>query len=147
MVWAAGGTVSGVPANATPAKVINMSLGGSGECSIYFQSALDYAAAQGVAVVAAAGNENSPTSGSTPANCDKIITVSATSRAGSRAFYANYGPEVDVSAPGGDASTSGYAAILSTWNDGKTTPGTEAYGFLQGTSMAAPHVAPSLHSC
>ncbi|MDQ0868291.1 subtilisin family serine protease [Arthrobacter sp. V1I9] len=141
VVWAAGGTVSAVPANATPAKVINMSLGGAGECNAYFQSALDFAADQGVAVVAAAGNENSPTSGSTPANCDNIITVGATGRAGSRAFYSNYGPEVDVSAPGGDASTSGYDAILSTWNEGKTTAGAEAYGFMQGTSMAAPHVA------
>jgi serine protease len=141
VVWAAGGAVSGLAANATPAKVINMSLGGSGQCSVYFQSALDFAAAQGVAVVAAAGNENSPTSGSTPANCDKIITVGATGRTGSRAFYSNYGPEVDVSAPGGDASTSGYDAILSTWNDGQTTAGTEAYGFMQGTSMAAPHAA------
>jgi subtilisin family serine protease len=141
VVWAAGGTVAGLPANPTPAQVINMSLGGSGQCEAYFQSALDFAASKGTVVVAAAGNENSPVSGSTPANCDKVITVGATGRNGSRAFYSNYGPEVDVSAPGGDATASAYNAILSTWNDGQTTIGSEAYGFMQGTSMAAPHVA------
>lgn len=141
VVWAAGGTVAGLPANPTPARVINMSLGGFGQCADYVQSSLDFAAAQGAVVVAAAGNENSPTSGSTPANCDKVITVGATGREGNRAFYSNYGPEVDVSAPGGDATASGYNAILSTWNEGETTVGSEAYGFMQGTSMAAPHVA------
>ncbi|MDQ0864835.1 S8 family serine peptidase [Arthrobacter globiformis] len=141
VVWAAGGTVAGLPANPTPAQVINMSLGGSGQCEPYFQSALDFAASKGAVVVAAAGNENSPASGSTPANCDKVITVGATGRDGSRAFYSNYGPEVDVSAPGGDATASAFNAILSTWNDGETAFGSEAYGFMQGTSMAAPHVA------
>lgn len=141
VVWAAGGTVTGVPANANPARVINMSLGGSGQCGSYFQSALDYAAAQGVAVVAAAGNENSPASGSTPANCNNIITVGATGREGNKAYYSNYGPEVDVSAPGGDGSTGRANTILSTWNNGTTAQGSETYGYMQGTSMAAPHVA------
>ncbi len=141
VVWAAGGTVPGVPANTTPAKVINMSLGGTGTCGTSFQSALDFAAAQGVAVVAAAGNENSPASGSTPANCNNIITVGATGREGNKAVYSNHGPEVDVSAPGGDGSTGEANTILSTWNDGTTGQGSETYGYMQGTSMAAPHVA------
>jgi serine protease len=141
VVWAVGGTVTGVPANANPARVINMSLGGSGQCGSYFQSALDYAAAQGVTVVAAAGNENSPASGSTPANCNNIITVGATGREGNKASYSNYGPEVDVSAPGGDGSTGRANTILSTWNNGTTAQGSETYGYMQGTSMAAPHVA------
>lgn len=141
VVWAAGGTVSGVPANPTPAKVINMSLGGAGQCETYFQSALDFAAAQDVAVVVAAGNSNAPASGSTPANCNNVITVGATGREGSKAVYSNFGPEVDVSAPGGDSSTGGANTILSTWNDGTTVPGNETYGYMQGTSMAAPHVA------
>ena len=130
-----------MPANANGAKVINMSLGGDAPCSSYFQSALDFAAAQGVAVVAAAGNENSPASGSTPANCNNIITVGATGREGNKAVYSNYGPEVDVSAPGGDGSTGEANTILSTWNDGTTGQGSETYGYMQGTSMAAPHVA------
>ena len=141
VVWAAGGPVTGVPASTYHPKVINMSLGGDAPCSTYFQSALDFAATQGVAVVAAAGNESSPASGSTPANCNNIITVGATGREGSRAYYSNFGPEVDVSAPGGDDSTGGANTILSTWNDGTTVQGSETYGYMQGTSMAAPHVA------
>ncbi|KRE81540.1 hypothetical protein ASG71_00150 [Arthrobacter sp. Soil763] len=141
VVWAAGGAVPGVPDTITPARVINMSLGGDGQCGTYFQSALDFAAARGVTVVAAAGNENSPASGSTPANCSNIVTVGATGREGNRAYYSNYGPEVDVSAPGGDGSTGGQNTILSTWNNGTTVPGAETYGYMQGTSMAAPHVA------
>lgn len=141
VVWASGGTVSGVPAATSRAKVINMSLGGAGQCGSYFQSALDFAAAQGVTVVAAAGNSNAPAAGSTPGNCNNIITVGATGREGSRSYYSNFGPEVDVSAPGGDGSTGGANTILSTLNDGSTTPGAETYGYMQGTSMAAPHVA------
>ena len=41
IIWAAGGTVSGIPANANPAKVINMSLGGSGACGTTYQAAID----------------------------------------------------------------------------------------------------------
>ncbi len=141
VVWAAGGAVSGVPASNYRPKVINLSLSGSGQCTAYFQSALDFAAAQGVAVVAAAGNEALPASDSTPANCNNVITVGATGREGSLAQYSNYGPEVDVSAPGGDGSTGGANTILSTWNDGATVPGAGTYSYMQGTSMAAPHVA------
>ena len=141
VVWAAGGAVSGVPASNYRPQVINMSLGGAGQCGYYLQSALDFAAEQGVAVVAAAGNEDSPASGATPANCNQVITVGATGREGNRAPYSNYGPEVDVAAPGGDSFTGGANTILSTWNTGTTVPGSGTYGYMQGTSMAAPHVA------
>ena len=141
VVWAAGGAVSGVPASNYRPQVINMSLGGAGQCGYYLQSALDFAAAQGVTVVAAAGNEDSPASGATPANCNRVVTVGATGREGNRAPYSNYGPEVDVSAPGGDASTGGANTILSTLNTGTTVPGSATYGYMQGTSMAAPHIA------
>ena len=141
VVWAAGGAVSGVPASNYRPQVINMSLGGAGQCGYYLQSALDFAAEQGVAVVAAAGNEDSPASGATPANCNQVITVGATGREGNRAPYSNYGPEVDVAAPGGDSSTGGANTILSTLNTGTTVPGSATYGYMQGTSMAAPHIA------
>ena len=141
VVWAAGGTVSGVPAATNRAKVINLSLGGDGQCGTYLQSALDFAAAQGVTVVAAAGNSDAPASGSAPANCNNVITVGASGREGNKAYYSNYGPEVDVSAPGGDDSTGWANTILSTWNNGTTVRGSEAYGYMEGTSMAAPHVA------
>lgn len=138
--WAAGGIVSGAPLNLTPARVINMSLGAEAVCQASMQSAIDFAVQQGSVVIAAAGNESQPAANVSPANCRNVITVGATSRAGDGASYSNYGPEVDVSAPGGDGSTAA-ENILSTFNSGTTTPAKEAYGYMQGTSMAAPHVA------
>jgi hypothetical protein len=142
LTWAVGGSVYGTPFNSNPADVVNMSLGGSAsQCSATFQTALNYAASRNATVIAAAGNENSPVSGTIPANCDKIITVGATGREGNRAGYSNYGPAVDISAPGGDFSTGVESGIVSTYNDGETAPGGESYAYMQGTSMAAPHVA------
>ncbi|MFE1249610.1 S8 family serine peptidase [Streptomyces sp. NPDC058741] len=141
ITWASGGTVSGVPANGNVAKVINMSLGGGGVCSSATQSAINGAVNRGTTVVVAAGNENQNASNSSPANCGNVITVAATNRAGSRAWYSNYGSVVDISAPGGETRTSTANGILSTLNSGTKTPSTENYAFYQGTSMATPHVA------
>ncbi|MHA7155020.1 S8 family serine peptidase [Arthrobacter sp. TMN-50] len=140
-LWAAGGAVSGVPVNPTPAKVINLSLGGDGACGPSFQAAINYAVSRNVVVVAAAGNARSLVQFTSPANCDNVIVVGATGREGNQANYSNYGPEVDVSAPGGDASTGLASAILSTVNNGVYAPAAEGYGYKQGTSMATPHVA------
>ncbi len=141
MVWAAGGSVSGVPANTTPAKVINLSLGGTGNCGSTTQNAINSARARGAVVVVAAGNETADASTSSPANCAGVITVAATDRYGARAYYSNYGNAVTLAAPGGDGRSSGANAILSTLNAGTTTPGADVYAYYQGTSMAAPHVA------
>lgn len=141
ITWASGGTVSGVPANANVAKVINMSLGGGGACSTATQSAINGAVNRGTSVVVAAGNENTNASGSSPANCANVITVAATNRAGSRASYSNYGTVVDIAAPGGETRTTTANGILSTLNSGTKTPSTENYAYYQGTSMATPHVA------
>jgi serine protease len=65
IIWASGGTVTGVPANANPAKVINMSLGGSGACDTTTQNAINGARSRGTVVIVAAGNENA--NASTPA--------------------------------------------------------------------------------
>ena len=102
IIWAAGGTVSGVPANANPAQVLNLSLGGGGSCSSTTQAAINIARALGSTVVVAAGNESTNASNSTPANCTGVVTVAATNRAGARAYYSNYGAVVDVAAPGGE---------------------------------------------
>ncbi|MFI8831724.1 S8 family peptidase [Streptomyces afghaniensis] len=141
ITWASGGTVSGVPANTNVAKVINMSLGGGGACSSATQSAINGAVNRGTAVVVAAGNENQNVSNASPANCNNVITVAATNRAGSRASYSNYGSLVDISAPGGETRTSTANGILSTLNSGTKTPSSENYDYYQGTSMATPHVA------
>ncbi|MFD0270835.1 S8 family serine peptidase [Streptomyces sp. NPDC127106] len=150
ITWASGGTVAGVPANATPAKVINMSLGGSGACTTSYQNAINAAVARGTTVVVAAGNSNADAAGFSPASCNNVITVAASNRTGDRSFYSNYGAKVDIAAPGGETRratdtpgtiTTPENGILSTLNAGTTTPGSENYKPYQGTSMAAPHVA------
>lgn len=143
IVWAAGGSVSGVPRNANPADVINMSLGGDGPPSASYQEAIDFAVSRNVVVVVAAGNENANTAGTTPCNQRNVICVGATRFEGSRASYSNFGTQVDVMAPGGELSEDrngdGYPdGVLSTYRNASNQPNAQ---FLQGTSMAAPHVA------
>ncbi|MEU1032002.1 S8 family serine peptidase [Streptomyces mirabilis] len=140
ITWASGGTVSGVPANANVAKVINMSLGGSGACTSATQSAITAAVNRGTTVVVAAGNDNDNAAGYSPASCNNVIAVAATGRSGSRASYSNYGSIVDISAPGGDMSTATANGIYSTLNSGTKTPSSESYAYYQGTSMATPHI-------
>jgi serine protease len=142
IIWASGGTVSGVPGNANPAKIISMSLGGSGSCGTTTQNAINSARSRGTVVIVAAGNEGVNASNSSPANCSGVITIAAVTRAGGRTFYSNFGAVVDLAAPGGDASSSSPANnILSTLNAGTTTPGADSYAGYAGTSMATPHVS------
>ena len=140
ITWASGGTVAGVPANANPAEVINMSLGGSGACSSTYQTAINAAVTRGTTVVVAAGNSNAEAAGFTPASCSNVINVAATNKNGTRASYSNYGSLIDVAAPGGD-SPDCTTLIVSTGNAGTKSPTTENYSCMAGTSMAAPHVA------
>jgi len=133
VVWASGGTVSGIPANAYPARVLNLSLGGSGACGTTMQNAINSARSRSAMLVIAAGNSNLNASNASPANCAGVITVGATTRTGARASFSNYGSVVDVAAPG--------AGILSTLNAGSTVPGADSYASYNGTSMATPHVA------
>ncbi|MEU1255037.1 S8 family peptidase [Streptomyces chartreusis] len=141
ITWASGGTVSGVPANANVAKVINMSLGGGGACSTATQSAINAAVNRGTTVVVAAGNSNANASGYSPASCANVISVAAADRQGNRSYYSNYGSVVDIAAPGGETNSVAANGILSTLNSGAQGPSAENYDYYQGTSMAAPHVA------
>ncbi|HEV8689631.1 MAG TPA: S8 family peptidase [Ideonella sp.] len=141
ITWASGGGVSGVPTNANPARVINMSLGGSGACDSTTQSAINGARGRGTTVVVAAGNSNANASGFSPANCAGVVTIAAVGRTGSKAYYSNYGAVVDVAAPGGDMSGGTANGVYSTLNTGTSTPGSDTYAYYQGTSMATPHVA------
>lgn len=101
--WAAGLTVPGAPPNANPARVINLSLGTTaGACSPAYQAAVNDVLAAGAIVVAASGNDGA-NAVSQPANCTGVIGVTAHTINGDNATYANIGPEVAISAPGGGA--------------------------------------------
>jgi serine protease len=140
IVWTSGGSVSGVPANANPAKVINISLGGPGSCDTTTQNAINSARSRGTSVIVAAGNSNANAGNFSPANCSGVVTVASVNRSGGRSYFSNFGSTVEVAAPGGDVRVSSSNGILSTLNAGTTTPGADSYAFYQGTSMATPHV-------
>ena len=139
--WAAGLPVPGAPANPTPAKVINMSLGGASPCSASpaTQGAINDAIAKGVTVVVAAGNEAADAAQFIPASCNGVITVAASDRLGNLATrYSNFGARVDILAPGGDVrqdsdNDGNPDGVLSMVEGG--------YAYYNGTSMAAPHTA------
>lgn len=134
--WSSGEAVGGVPDNRTPAKVINMSLGSSGSCGNTFREAIRVAQTRGTIVVAAAGNEGSPISGASPANCPGVISVVATNPSGTRTSWSNYGTgslAAGIAAPG--------ESILSTINTGRQGPSSPGYDRMSGTSMAAPVAA------
>lgn len=147
IVWASGGHVDGVPDNADPAEVINLSLGGAGACSEdpVTQEAIDGARSRGTTVVVAAGNDGSDAAFFSPASCRGVIAVGATGFGGGKASYSNHGSTVTLAAPGGDIDTSipvSLGAIWSTGDGGKTTANHDNLLLgMVGTSMASPHVA------
>jgi serine protease len=107
------------------ADVINLSLGGHDGNSTY-RSAIRYALHKGAVVVASAGNEGEQSNApSYPAASGNAIAVAATTASGRRAPFSNFGPYVDIAAPGED--------IYSTVPSG--------YARWSGTSMAAPYVS------
>ncbi|MCP4540858.1 MAG: peptidase S8 [Chloroflexi bacterium] len=105
------------------AQIINLSLGAE-PSSETLQEAVNYAHAHGVLVIAATGNDG----GSVlyPAACEHVLSVAATDQNDEWPGFSNYGPQVDVAAPGVD--------IYSTWY-------TYYYFVRSGTSMATPHVS------
>jgi serine protease len=128
------------------ARVINMSLGVNARYRLsndpVMDPALDYAYANGVTVVAAAGNDGNRRNVSYPAIYPSVIAVGATDALNQLASYSNRGDGLDLMAPGGDTARDnngdGYpdgvlqeTRLNGSWN----------YYFFQGTSMASPHVA------
>lgn len=126
------------------ASVVNLSLGGLPEIPA-LQAAVDALDEKNVVLVAAAGNESTSTP-TFPAAAERVFSVSAVDGAGNIAPYSNLGPWVDLAAPGGygrrDANLDGRPDLVISASaslvDGRLRP---VYTGLQGTSMAAPHVA------
>lgn len=139
MLWAAGLPIAGVPNNPTPAKVLNLSLGGYGACSRTYQEAIDKITAAGSVIVVAAGNDGGSSLNQTPANCNGVIAVAASSRAGYKTDYTDSGSNVALSAAGGGTVYLTY----STSNSGLTRANSaqNTYVNSRGTSFATPLVA------
>ncbi|GAC1337697.1 MAG: hypothetical protein NVSMB29_02420 [Candidatus Dormibacteria bacterium] len=124
------------------ASVANLSLGNS-TGSPDLELAIAYAQAKGVTVVAAAGDDGRP-SLSFPAAYPGVIAVGATRFDKRRAPYSNYGPRLDLMAPGGDLSVDQDGDGLDDGIVQQTlygSPSTFCYCFLEGTSTAAAHVS------
>ena len=126
MRWAAGLAVAGVPANPTPARVLNLSLGGDGACTAAYVSAVADVMAAGAVVVAAAGN-SAGHAVSTPANCPGVIAVAGLRHAGTKVGFSDLGPEIALSAPAGNCVDIGVNdpcryPILTTANPGAMAP-------------------------
>lgn len=141
MRWAAGLPVEGVLANPNPAKVINLSFGGSEACSSSYQTVIDEITALGTLIVVAAGNGSGGDSRllKRPADCRGVLTVGAVQRDGAKTAYSFVGNNTAVMAPGGHASANNTATMLiSTSNAGATSTSAHIYGQKQGTSFAAP---------
>jgi subtilisin family serine protease len=110
------------------AKVINLSMIGTSD-STSLRNSIQYAYDHNVLVVVAAGNNNSNTP-AYPASYNTVLAVGATDSNGNRWTLSNYGPNVDVMAPG--------SSVYSTyWKTGLAN----SYAFASGTSMATPHAA------
>ncbi|MFJ8965569.1 S8 family peptidase [Lentzea sp. NPDC102401] len=127
------GTIAGVVAgvnwvasNHVKPAVANMSLGGGANTSL--DNAVSGAITRGVTFAVAAGNSNTNAANTSPARVAAALTVGSTERTDARSSFSNYGPVVDVFAPGG--------GITSAWNTSDTATNT-----ISGTSMASPHVA------
>lgn len=149
MRWAAGLPVAGAPANPTPARIINISFGGSNTCGPLYQTAIDELKAAGVIVVAAAGNEHAlPTR---PASCTGVVSVVALNRDGFKTNYSNFGSALaatGIATVAGDDDGSGARwnsladpGILTIGIEGSQAPGGPTYYYLFGTSFSSPIVA------
>lgn len=163
VVWAVNNTPSG------DRLVINASLGSPGDNQRYID-AIEYAQSHNVLIVAAAGNENGGSvlfPAAHAPNYTNLMAVSSTDHNDEFSTFSSSGSEVSLSAPGGFGQETDGNVIR--WNGGavagtnifSTTPNypftiqfdpigpgdpftsdiTEDYGYLSGTSMAAPHVA------
>jgi subtilisin family serine protease len=129
----AGGQVQA----ASGARVINLSLGGPVDSQV-LREAVQAASAAGALLVVSAGND-AVSNPKYPAAYPEVVAVSAVGPDLQLASYSNFGSTVDIAAPGGDFGDgdASYGVASTMWNFAAGQP---AYGYNQGTSMAAPHV-------
>ncbi|MEU1016299.1 S8 family peptidase [Streptomyces sp. NPDC005900] len=106
-------------------SVANMSLGGGADEAL--DAAVRKAIASGVTFAVAAGNESTDASQGSPSRVREAITVASSTKDDKQSDFSNFGPAVDLYAPGSD--------ITSAWNTGD-----DATNTISGTSMATPHV-------
>ncbi len=153
MRWAAGLSVTGVPNNPNPARIINLSFGGSGACGASYQTVINEVRAAGSLLVVAAGNRQPGGIDNMqlkrPADCQGVLAVGGVQTDGAKTFYSYLGANMGLMAPSGDVrlnpdgSTSKATStlILSTSNDGTQGPGNNGYAYEPGTSFSAPLAA------
>jgi serine protease len=147
MRWAGGLNVPGLPANPTPARVLNASFGSAGACEPAYRDVIEELTARKVLLVISAGNEGTVVS--SPANCPGVAAIAAIRHAGSKVGFSSLGPEVTLAAPGGNCvNVNGGPCLFSldtTSNDGTEGPGNNIYtdqvNSNLGTSFSAPIVS------
>lgn len=129
------------------ARVINISYGGRHRRWTEYQ-AIAYARQKGVIVVAAAGNQAYEAQSHSPGGLPSVITVAATGVDDKRLGFSNWGPGVDISAPGWDIlslrarGTDMLRFLRDDYQPGSVFVGDDKrYYRLTGTSFAAPFVA------
>lgn len=137
------------------ADVANMSFAGLGDAFL-LRDAIDYAAANGLVLVAAAGNDAIDVKTVSPADLDPVIAVGAVDHLDQPASFSNYGGKIELVAPGGgDSAPPRFQAAASVLSLAATSAGfdprllltgqlgNETFSLLRlaGTSMAAPHVS------
>jgi aqualysin 1 len=116
-----------VTANHTSGRAVaNMSLGGGASSAV--DQAVTNSIADGVFYAVAAGNSKNDACKYSPARTAAAVTVGATTSSDGLASFSNFGPCVDLNAPG--------VSITSAWNSSNSATNT-----ISGTSMASPHVA------
>lgn len=162
MYWAGGvsdASTTGIAAITQQAHILNISLGGRGACSQTEQTAIDKLTANGVLVVAAAGNDGGPVG--TPANCVGVLSVAGLRHIGTKVGYSNVSSTaaaISIGAPAGNcvnvlASDPCLYSIETLSNEGDTAPTNSFYTYALfnngytgnklnagnvGTSFAAP---------
>ena len=143
MRWAAGLPVAGAPRNPTPADVLNLSLGiTSADPHVHalFADVVAEVEAEGIAVVAAAGNGGTAANGVDYPAAVATVAVGSVDATYLRSWFSSYGAGLSLMAPGGFASTT-CGVVASTGLAVEAGMAWHTYACKAGTSMATPYVA------